>query len=816
MFSACRKPRFFFLCLLVLLGIFISYQSHAQLLIYTIAGNGSNGISGDNGPATCAGTPNTSGVCLDGKGNLYLTSGNTVRKVNLASGIITTIAGTGASGHSGDGGQAINASMQFPVALCSGPGDNLYISEWGGHYVRKMNTVTGIITTVAGNGTGVYAGDGGAATAASVNRPQGLACDAAGNLYFADMGNSRIRKIDAATGIITTFAGNGSTTHSGDGGLATSAGIPFPVDVCIRNNNLYFIEVFGAATCRVRKIDMTTNIVTTVAGRSSYAYGGDGGAATQADLFDPTGIAVDAAGNIFIAEYDDSRIRKVDAATGIINTIAGTGTNGFGGDNGPAINAILNNPKQLALDTNGDLYVADGPNHRIRKLSTRITTPTANATTVTIAAASTIVCPNGQLTFTSTVTNAGTGINYNWIVNGRASGNSQPIFISNNLHAGDVVTCEVTSLICNALVSAISNAITLTGGSGQTPTISITADNATICRGQAVTFSAIAQNVGADPSYQWKLNGVNVGSDDNYFTSTTLVNNDQVSCVVTADPATTCASSPTANSNTITITVNTATAPSISIAASDNNVCPGNEIVFTATLQDAGASPIYTWKINGVTTGTNSPTFTSSSLMNNDAVTCEIKANSPTCGLVTAASTPVLINIKAQPVVKIVPADTIVKAGVSVQLQTIVSGTLSSFEWTPAALLSNTSLSPTTLPIVDDVLFQIKVTSVNGCSAMATSNIKIALPLFMPTAFTPNGDGINDIYRIPPQVNINLKEFSIYDRWGNRVFYSNDIGKGWDGTQNGKKKDSGVFIYVITGTDDKGAVFKKGSFMLIR
>src|SRR5438876_70388 len=228
--------------------------------------------------------------------------------------------------------------------------------------VLAVPALSQTINTVAGGG----AGDGGAATDASLNQPRGVALDASGNLYIADQSNLRIRKVDAAAGIITTVAGNGSPAFAGDGGAATSASLNEPSGVAVdASGNVYIAD---QSNHRIRKVDAATGIITTVAGNGSPAFAGDGGAATSASLNNPDGVAVDASGNVYIADQSNHRIRRVPAATGIITTVAGNGSPAFAGDGGAATSASLNYPDRVALDASGNLYIADQNNHRIRKV----------------------------------------------------------------------------------------------------------------------------------------------------------------------------------------------------------------------------------------------------------------------------------------------------------------------------------------------------------------------------------------------------------------------------------------------------------------
>lgn len=331
--------------------------------IATIAGSGSSGFFGDNGPATKASLAQPIGVAFDAGGNLYVSdSGNNrVRKVSAA-GSITTLAGNGIDGSSGNGGPATSAALSDPQGLTWDSNGNLYIADTGNSVVRKVDAA-GTISLAAGNGTAGYSGDGGFATSAQLYVPTAVAVDAGGNLYIADSGNKRIRKV-GANGVISTVAGNGTQGYSGDGGAATAAELSAPVGMAVdAGGNLYFADLNN---CRVRKVD-TTGKIGTVAGDGSCSDSGDGGPATSAGVTAPSGVAMDATGNLYIAELGGARIRKVDSS-GVITTVAGDGHNAYSGDGGPAANAQLNTPTMLALDAQGNLYVSDQGNNRIRRV----------------------------------------------------------------------------------------------------------------------------------------------------------------------------------------------------------------------------------------------------------------------------------------------------------------------------------------------------------------------------------------------------------------------------------------------------------------
>lgn len=350
---------------------FIPILSSFGQVISTIAGNGNGTNSctvGDGGSANSAMVWIPESITIDNLLNIYIGDyGNgRIREIN-SSNIITTIAGGCGPSLPNDGGPSTNSWIGSPQGLIYGASGNLYISAVNST-IRKINSL-GIINTIAGTGSTGYSGDGGLAVNAQINWPQGLV-EYAGDLYFSDSYNHRIRKITTSTGIITTIAGTGVQGFSGDGSSAISAQFNFPTGLVFDpSGNLFILDKNNQ---RIRKIN-TSGVISTIAGTGIGGYSGDGGIATLANINNPNDIALDLIGNIYFSDQSNQRIRKINPS-GIITTAVGTGSFGFSGDGGNPISASLNNPTGITFDSFGNLYIADMGNNRIRKVTYNSTT----------------------------------------------------------------------------------------------------------------------------------------------------------------------------------------------------------------------------------------------------------------------------------------------------------------------------------------------------------------------------------------------------------------------------------------------------------
>ena len=337
--------------------------------IQTVIGTGEEGYAGDGGPADRALIGEAYGCAFDVQDNLYISDGrnHTVRRIDRDTWVITTVAGNGQQGYSGDGGPATQATLNNLYSLTVDANGDIYIIDRLNAAVRKVDAATGIITTVAGTGVPGYSGDGGPGHLSQLREPNDCFLDGRGGLLIADIQDQRIRRLDLSTGIITTFAGNGEKRRSGDGRPASEASIMGARAVCMDSQrNTYICEREGNG---VRKVD-ASGIMSTFAGTGERGYTGDGGPALAATWGAPKAIRCDHHDNVIVVDTENDAVRRIDARTGIVTTIAG-GHNGGDGDGGNATDAGLARPHGCGIDRQGNLYIADGINHRVRAVGMR-------------------------------------------------------------------------------------------------------------------------------------------------------------------------------------------------------------------------------------------------------------------------------------------------------------------------------------------------------------------------------------------------------------------------------------------------------------
>ncbi len=481
-------------------------------VISTYAGTGICGYRGDGGPATSAMLSYSYGSALDRYGNLLVadTGNNRIRKITPA-GIITTIAGNGTYGYSGDGGDALQASLAGPSAVSEDPRGNVYVAD-SGNYVIRMIDAAGIIHTVAGNHTYGFSGDGGPATLAQMTFAGGVLADTNGNFYIADTGNKRVRKVDS-TGKITTYAGNGKFGNTGSGGSATSASIAQPEGLLLSGGKLHI-----STSTNIWDVTLSTQIINIVAGNSNGTTGftGDGNPALATAFSGPWGMASDTSGDLIVADSGNNRVRKISSSNQVVTTIAG----GYIGDGAQATAASLNeslgDASHITFDAAGNLYIADIDNHRVRKVSTAGEITTVAGTGISGYSGDGGLATAAELSFPGAVAIDGSG---NIFIADTGNG------IIRKVDSSGVITTFSNAMIFYGAALAVDATGNLYAADGLWTVLKITPDGtSSIVAGVFGDIGYNGDGIPATEAWLSEPNGVAVDGDGNLYISDWLNN----------------------------------------------------------------------------------------------------------------------------------------------------------------------------------------------------------------------------------------------------------------------------------------------------
>ena len=453
-------------------------------------------------------------------------------------------------------------------------------------------------------------------------------------------------------------------------------------------------------------------------------------------------------------------------------------------------------------------------------ISNTITIHVANDIVPVIAVANndSIIC-EGELTYFTTQAFYGNAIpSYQWKLNDKSIANTTTFYTTDSLTNGSKVECVLTISTpgCPATRSSTSW-MTIYVYPMIHPAIKITPNDTNVCRGETVTFNTTA-NGGPSPLLKWEINGLPTGDTGHQFVTTSLKDGDTISCTITIDEESRCHTSTSAPSNKVVMHVKDYPDPAITVDAPLLDACIGTALTFSATTKNAGTYSSYQWYINDKSAGNNLPVFVTKDLANGDEVSCGLLTDIPGCNLnVNVSSNYEKVIIRDTPVIIFSPPDTSVFSGESVQLRGSVIGTPVSFVWRPdSLLLTPQSLTTFTKPLGDNTVFSLSVIDINVCNESGFLPVKVLYKMHMPSAFTPNKDGRNDVFRIPPGSSVTLHQFSVYDRWGHIIFTTADISKGWDGTYRGFNLPSGTYVYLVKGMIDDKKLVERGTVTLLR
>lgn len=436
---------------------------------------------------------------------------------------------------------------------------------------------------------------------------------------------------------------------------------------------------------------------------------------------------------------------------------------------------------------------------------------------ITIGNYDSLICEGEMTLFTSTVSyKYGTPV-YNWTVNGVPVGN-KTTYSTDTITNGAEVKCILEVIIpsCADTLYSLSK-MNIYVYPMIHPTIKITPSTTAICTGENVTFTATA-NGGAFPSFTWMINDSATGDVGPALITNKLKDGDSVSCIITIDQDSRCHTTTSAPSNKVGISVRDFIHPTVAIASPVTDVCSGKPVTFTATVQYAGDYTYYQWMVNDYYAGSNAANFTNDKFSNGDRVYCSFTTNIPGCSHnETIKSNTESLTIRPSPGITFLPPAPEIPSGTAAQIGATATTNVATANWLPqAVVVTPNKLTTSTIPLMHDTTLNLTVTDVNGCVASEDLYIKVLHRISIPSAFTPNHDGKNDIFRIPRDASIELQEFAIFDRWGNKIFTTKDKYAGWNGTFKGKLLSPGSYIYSIKGIVEHESVVIKGTVTLIR
>jgi|GEM_PF-1094493 len=756
-------------------------------------------VAGGNGPGTAANQLYyPTDVFVDNNGNIYIADGSNYRIQKWAPGATAGITVAGGNWR----GSAAN-QFNYPFGIFVDAGGNIYVTDYYNARVQKWAPgATSGVTVAGGNGPG--------SAANQLLAPTHIFVDAAGNIYVADFNNSRIQLwAPGAISGVTVAGGNGW----GSAPNQLAAGVFMFVD---NQNDIYVSDAFNDRVQRWTTVsDINTSYTATTPGTYTATVT-DGAGCTftsNPQIIDaPPVVTISSTTNNCVGAQlktntadNISQIVWYQDATTAVKTV-NTLTQSTPVDN--TYQTTTAGTYTAYITTPGGCTVTSNP-----VVVTPLVTPS-----IGIAASATAICAGTPVTFSAAPAGGGANPVYQWQVNNSFAGTNDIHFVAAGLTDGASVSCTMTSSVaCPATPTATSNSVVLTVSPIVTPSVTITSSATTVCANAPVTYTASPVNGGPNPGFTWQVNGMAVTTTGPSFTSNSLQDGDKVSLLLSSDAL--CSTTPTALSNIIPVTVVKDPGSAVSITASSNAVCSGASVIFKATATNAGNTPAYQWQVNGTPSGSNSPSFTDSQPANGDIVTCNLTSDA-VCP--SAVSNSIALVVNPSPVVapnQVFP----ISQGQYLTLQPVVSGDVSSYSWTPAYGLSDPAVADPVANPSATTDYTLKVTTAEGCEATGIITVKVYTELRIPNAFTPNGDGKNDVFYVMggPAGSV-IRDFSVFNRWGQKVFQVHGIAPGdpaygWNGYYEGSAVSPGAYVYVIgmRFADGKTQTIQ-GTVMLIR
>lgn len=734
------KKLLLILCIVTVYGL---NNSKAQL-ISTIGGTGTPGFNGDGITAITAELNYVGGVAVDDSGNVYIAdySNQRIRKIEHGTGIISTIAGTGTGGYNGDNILATSAEVNGPFGVAVDTTGNVYIADAFNNRIRKITYSTGMISTIAGTGVSGYNGDGILATTAQVAIPFGVSVDDTNNVYISDLNNNRIRKITVSTGYITTIAGTAVQGYNGDGIDATTAELNGPTHVAFdANGNVYIADYHNN---RVRKITKSTGLISTIAGNGTQGYNGDGIDATTAELNQPSELAVDAAGNVYVTDYGNFRVRKIAVSNGYISTYAGTGVQGYNGDGIAATTAELNFPYGLAIDNFGNIYIGDQENNRVREVSA--CAPPAMPGPINGPVS---VCHGAVATYSiSSVTGA---TSYTWILPNGWTGSSTTTSITVTTDLSGMITVTANDSCGNSVAQTLYVTVVFA------PPVITIIGNDTVCQGSTQIYYTSPQS-SQGTTFTWTMPGTWSGSSTSDSISTIAGATGGVISVIAQNAC---------GSSSATLQVTALHTPLINNIVGQNPVCAGSVVIYHANPNN-GTGMNYSWILPNGWTGNSSTDSINTTVGTTGGYIFITESNQ--CGTRTD-SLHIIVDTAPPPPGNIIGNDTVCAGSVQTySIQTVNGAT--SYTWAlPAGWTGSSTTNSITITVGSTTgTFTISVTANNACGSSGSSILQVTVIATPPTSGPITGNtivAINSIqtYSIASVANATSYQWTVPLNW---------------------------------------------------